>query len=71
MKHIIILVLGSFFLSGCAATPDNKDPFMKFNRKVHAFNQDVDQMFLKPLAARAAEDKPVPQPQSKIGSLSS
>jgi len=50
MKHIIILVLSSFLLSSCATTPDNQDPFMKFNRKIHAFNHDVDRMFLKPIA---------------------
>lgn len=38
------------FLSGCATTPDNPDPYENFNRHVFTFNQDIDKALLKPVA---------------------
>lgn len=37
-------------LAGCATGPDRRDPFEPFNRKVMSFNEDVDELALKPVA---------------------
>lgn len=38
------------FLSGCATTTQQADPLEPLNRGIYAFNGDMDQMVLKPLA---------------------
>jgi phospholipid-binding lipoprotein MlaA len=49
-KTIFGLVFLLGILSGCATTPDNPDPYEKFNRHVFTFNQDIDKALLKPVA---------------------
>ncbi len=49
-KTTLGLFILSAILSGCATTPDNPDPYEKFNRQVFKFNETVDQAVLKPVA---------------------
>ena len=44
------LLLVAFAVCGCAAGPDPRDPMEAFNRKVYAFNHEVDKAVLKPVA---------------------
>lgn len=44
------LLLVAFTVCGCAAGPDPRDPMEAFNRKVYAFNHEVDKAVLKPVA---------------------
>ena len=48
--HIFALGL-MLVLTACATTtPENPDPWEKYNRGVHSFNETVDTYFLKPVA---------------------
>ena len=47
-------------LSGCATSLEQRDPYEKFNRHVFRFNQDVDQILLKPVAETYKTFVPVP-----------
>ncbi len=47
-------------LTGCATTPQQIDPFEKFNRHVFAFNEDVDRALLKPIAKTYKAIVPAP-----------
>lgn len=38
------------WLTACASTPDNPDPYESFNRPVYSFNRTVDKALLKPVA---------------------
>lgn len=52
-RSVVICCLIGAILSGCArpGTPVGvNDPLEQSNRKVHAFNRNVDQMFLRPFA---------------------
>jgi len=46
----ILAALALVLLAGCATTPGNPDPWEPMNRKVFAFNEDVDKAVLKPVA---------------------
>ena len=46
----LILVATACLCSGCAAGPNPRDPYEKFNRKMYAFNEGVDKVILKPAA---------------------
>jgi phospholipid-binding lipoprotein MlaA len=51
MKTIqIALVSALMILSGCASNGDPRDPLEPLNRSVHAFNETVDRVAMKPLA---------------------
>ncbi len=54
-KYFAVLVLISLLGSGCATspeyTPDERDPWQGFNRKVYSFNDALDRSFLVPAAA--------------------
>ncbi len=47
-------------ISGCAAGPHPRDPFEPFNRDVSQFNQDVDRVFLRPVATTYQTVTPAP-----------
>ncbi|MCL5261026.1 MAG: VacJ family lipoprotein [Gammaproteobacteria bacterium] len=54
-KFLACLIFGVFFLSGCATTNNNlthdpKDPLESYNRKMHAFNMELDKLFFRPVA---------------------
>ncbi len=46
----IALALSLLLLSGCATAPGNPDPYEATNRRVFAFNEQVDRTLLSPLA---------------------
>lgn len=46
--HALLLV--ALLLAGCAGNGDPRDPLEPMNRGVHAFNESVDKVALKPLA---------------------
>lgn len=41
--------IAAFILFGCAGT-NSHDPYERYNRKIHAFNESVDKAFIKPVA---------------------
>ncbi len=47
-KNISVIIL--IFLTGCATTPHNSDPFEPVNRKVYQFNYSIDKAITKPIA---------------------
>lgn len=49
-RRLILLTLVLLGLVGCAAGPERHDPMEPWNRKVMAFNDQVDALALKPLA---------------------
>lgn len=60
----LLIVLFVLALSACATLdgpPDERDPFERYNRSVHAFNENVDRAILQPLARgyQAATPRPV------------
>jgi phospholipid-binding lipoprotein MlaA len=54
-------------LAGCATTPapppEERDPFERYNRAVHAFNEDFDRALFQPLAR--TYQKVVPRPVNR------
>jgi phospholipid-binding lipoprotein MlaA len=46
----VVLALAATTLSGCASSAQNKDPLEGVNRKVHAFNEGLDKVVLRPVA---------------------
>lgn len=60
---LAVIVLG--VLSGCANNPKNPaDPWESFNRKVWDFNEDVDRVYLKPVASGYRKVMPAPARRS-------
>lgn len=49
-RRLILMCLVLLGLAGCAAGPERHDPLEPWNRKVTAFNDQVDALALKPLA---------------------
>jgi phospholipid-binding lipoprotein MlaA len=45
-----LLLVAALGVSGCASGPDPRDPMEPMNRAIHAFNEKVDEVVLKPLA---------------------
>lgn len=50
LRRLTLLTLVLLGLAGCAAGPERHDPMEPWNRKVMAFNDQVDALALKPLA---------------------
>jgi phospholipid-binding lipoprotein MlaA len=51
IRNALVMAAGAaVLLSGCATSPNPKDPFEKFNRAVFTFNDAVDRTALKPAA---------------------
>jgi len=53
LKKWIFILLCSIFLmtlTACTRSPNPKDPYESFNRKVYAFNQVFDTLIAKPVA---------------------
>ena len=50
IKIIIIIIVTSLVITGCATNPDYQyqDPFEKTNRQIYKFNEGVDKVVLKP-----------------------
>lgn len=61
-KFLLLLLTLAFspFLTGCATTPANPDPWEGLNRKTFAFNEVVDKAVLKPLAKGYTAITPAP-----------
>lgn len=53
-------LLAASLLAGCATGPDPRDPLEPFNRRVHGFNQVVDDAVLKPVATAYRDTLPSP-----------
>lgn len=47
--HRLSITIASL-LAACAKSPDPQDPYQNFNRKIYAFNQQVDNIVLKPVS---------------------
>lgn len=62
-NKLIIALLVSWFVSGCATTTPH-DPFEKFNRGVFAINDGIDKIMVKPVAEVYKEV--VPKPVNKV-----
>lgn len=60
MKKIILAVGSALLVSGCASNGDPRDPLEPMNRAVHAFNEKVDDIALKPVAKGYAAVLPSP-----------
>ncbi|MEQ1879717.1 MAG: VacJ family lipoprotein [Burkholderiales bacterium] len=68
MTRLPFLLAAACLMSGCAAGPNPKDPYEKFNRKVHSFNEGFDKIVAKPVAK--AYDKVLPDMvQTGIGNF--
>ena len=68
MTRLYFLLAAACLLSGCAIGPNPKDPYEKFNRRVHSFNERADKLILKPVAK--AYDKVLPDKvQTGIGNF--
>jgi phospholipid-binding lipoprotein MlaA len=68
MTRLLFLLAVACLISGCASGPNPKDPYEKFNRKVHAFNEGFDKVLAKPAAK--AYDKVLPDiVQTGIGNF--
>ena len=50
IRQVLIGLFVGILLTGCATSPDNPDPYENINRKIFAFNKDVDNAILKPIA---------------------
>ncbi|MFN0038304.1 MAG: VacJ family lipoprotein [Burkholderiales bacterium] len=50
IRLALIFVAIACLLSGCAAGPNPRDPYEKFNRGMYTFNEGVDKVILKPVA---------------------
>jgi phospholipid-binding lipoprotein MlaA len=51
IRNALVMAAGAaVLLSGCATSPNPRDPFEKFNRAVFSFNDAVDRAALKPAA---------------------
>jgi len=51
----ICILLAAFFLNGCASQPATmtdaeRDPWERYNRKIHAFNMGLDKAIFRPVA---------------------
>jgi phospholipid-binding lipoprotein MlaA len=59
----IYLITSILFLGGCTNninhTDETSDPFEKFNRKMFAFNKDVDKHIVKPISKKYVSTVPV------------
>ena len=59
----IYLITSVLFLGGCTNninhTGETSDPFEKFNRKIFAFNKDVDKHIVKPISKKYVSTVPV------------
>ena len=55
-RRLILLTLVLLGLAGCAAGREPHDPMEPWNRKVMAFNDQVDALALKPLAIVYSEN---------------
>ncbi|MDT8405769.1 MAG: VacJ family lipoprotein [Methylococcales bacterium] len=50
-KQMALVVSGLLFMTGCASNPTNPDdPWESWNRDIQEFNDDVDELILKPMA---------------------
>ena len=47
---LIFIATLSAVLAGCASNGDPRDPLEPMNRSIHAFNQKVDDVALRPIA---------------------
>ena len=59
---LIILITSILLLSGCTnnmnRTSETSDPFEKFNRKIFAFNKNIDEHIVKPISKKYVSTLP-------------
>lgn len=53
-------IILAIFLTGCATTPENVDPYENFNRKVYKFNTAFDEHIAEPVASAYTKVTPDP-----------
>ena len=58
----LILITSVLLLSGCTnnknLTSETSDPFEKFNRKIFAFNKNIDEYVVKPISKKYVSTLP-------------
>ncbi|MDO8770644.1 MAG: VacJ family lipoprotein [Burkholderiaceae bacterium] len=55
LARFLLLIVAIGALSGCATGTNPNDPFEPWNRRINAFNEDVDEAIVKPVATVYSE----------------
>lgn len=66
IRHFVSALIVSGFVSACSSVPthEKNDPWVGWNRDIHDFNKDFDDVILKPLAKGYQEVVPNPVDES-------
>jgi phospholipid-binding lipoprotein MlaA len=66
IRHFVSALIVSGFVSACSSVPthDKNDPWVGWNRNIHDFNKDFDDVILKPLAKGYQDVVPNPVDES-------